>query len=270
MELRRAALAMLGCGFLFVVLSNNFSSSTMPYGNSGTMFTAKESAMTLVADRWISYTNPRKMHHMGNDSVLFGVLSNSATRRAAIRKAWGANQSLIFVIGDDPASGDGEDDVLWVDIVETYNAGGMWSSLTVKSMVLMQYAASIKADYVFKTDDDCYVDTHRLKTILRHYRPEYWGNSEHSRKPVNRNNIFTRYQNAMALTNYPKPWLPAFATGGGYALSQGMIDCVARQSTNMMIIPNEDVAVGLLVEKCNGTLQHYPIYKDVVMHGVVR
>jgi hypothetical protein len=58
----------------------------------------------------------------------------------------------------------------------------------------------------------------------------------------------------MSREEYPDDFFPPYAPGVGYALSREFAACAAHHTQDILRMPWEDVAVGLLAAKCHATL----------------
>jgi len=140
-------------------------------------------------------------------------------------------------------------DLVWFDIEESY-----YSALTYKVGVFLRAIDKhVKQySYAFKTDDDSYVVMEKLRESLHGNQPDYWGNcngEEKWRRPK-RNPSHPHY---MPTSTYPQELYPVWASGMGYALSSNFISCASRHLESLQFMPMEDIAVGMLAEKCNVT-----------------
>ena len=57
---------------------------------------------------------------------------------------------------------------------------------------------------------------------------------------------------------YPEPEYPPFCQGAGIAMSKKFLECAVGTGhiSQIRYQPNEDVAIGLLAERCNITPEH--------------
>ena len=126
------------------------------------------------------------------------------------------------------------------DILFMPNVIDAYSNLAEK--VLQSFVwlnANIKFDFVFKGDDDTFVRMEKLIDELKN-KPEkrvYWGFFD-GRAKVKK---FGKWAEPdwVLCDNY----LP-YARGGGYVLSEDMIEYIARNSHQLKLFNSEDVSVG--------------------------
>ncbi len=208
-------------------------------------------------------------------------------------------------------------DLIWFDQTEVYD--GETSVLTFKTLGFLKivHDAMEKSrggednnygdaddswkdvEYVFKTDDDCFVNIDLLKVHLlgdtttnddrehtlddsgqrrnnAHLENEntihYWGNCKTDEKisPLRG----TRYKWGISENTYPERYYPPYCQGVGFAVSRTFLSCAASDHNHhyqhqfdnvhyldenhngenhiskMRFMPFEDVAVGILAERC--------------------
>lgn len=113
--------------------------------------------------------------------------------------------------------------------------------------------------YLFKTDDDSYVHVQNLRHHLLEQRQnnrDYWGqcNTKQVEPLRSRSN---KWSASMEL--YPEKLYPRYCQGAGFALSWKFIQCAASTSlsngrshiADARFMPFEDVAMGLIAQRCN-------------------
>lgn len=218
-------------------------------------------------------------------TIVFGILSapNNFAARQAIRATWGKGEALFFVLGGEYSSEINLElqtfhDMVFLDAPEDYRSG-----LTRKTMLIIHvyhylYNAHCKDedwttksncyDYLFKADDDSYVNTTQLRLELSSKDPKtlepiaFYG--EPSVKTEPERNISSRFY--ISQEEYSGKFYPTYAFGMGYALSSPLAACASRQMQKVRKqLPWEDVAIGGLVKKCgfkltwaNWSLPGYP------------
>ena len=228
------------------------------------------------------------------EDIFIGALSaaggDGPTRRKSIRETWGLGHSVFFIVAgpwdviqDEYAK---HKDLIWLDQEEIYD--GEKSVLTFKTMTFIQIASqnpSIK--YAFKTDDDSFVNVkflhkHLLETD-REKQFDFWGkcNNDFNIKPSRDPN----YKWSLSHESYPEEYFPQYCQGAGFALSRKFLDCAGGPKNHiaeMRYMPFEDVAVGLLAERCGVVpdsakgkeLQHYrtplKMEHDHVKYGMAK
>ncbi|CAJ1946640.1 unnamed protein product [Cylindrotheca closterium] len=219
-------------------------------------------------------------------SIVFGILSapNNVAARQAIRASWGKEEALFFVLGGETYTSEINlelrtfHDIVFVDAPEDYRSG-----LTRKTMLILHFfhhlynenckkddweTSTTCYDFLFKTDDDSYVNTTQLRFELSGKDPTtgeaiaFYG--EPSVKTEPDRNTSSRFY--ISHEEYSAKFYPPYAFGMGYALSSPLVACVCQQMRKVRKqLPWEDVATGSLVKKCgfkltwaNWSLPGYP------------
>jgi hypothetical protein len=210
-------------------------------------------------------------------------------RRDAIRGTWasssrsindsdhsnvesGTNEGVVFFLVAGPwyeieDEWKKNNDLIWIDEEEVYN--GEKSVLTLKtySFISIVDIMSTKMDlsytHVFKTDDDSYVDLNALSLELKNESQSTRGGNTRSRNShdyVGHCQLdFTKvtrddsYKWPLTVNTYPEDYLPKYCQGAGYALSRDFVSCANSEYhiANVRFMPFEDVAVGILAERCS-------------------
>lgn len=200
------------------------------------------------------------------EKIVIGVLSSASGdgpgRRASIRETWAHKHSVFFLVAgpwQDIAKEYAEHkDLIWIDEEEIYD--GEKSVLTYKTLAFAKivYNLSTKKNidvrYAFKTDDDSFINVKYLKEYLLETKREeeynYWGwCMRKSFMPLRGEND----KWAVSEKLYPEPRYPRYCQGAGFALSWKFISCAAGPSNfidNARFMPFEDVAVGLIAQRC--------------------
>ncbi|KAL3928719.1 MAG: hypothetical protein SGBAC_012525 [Bacillariaceae sp.] len=216
-------------------------------------------------------------------SIVFGILSapNNFASRQAIRDSWGNQEAVFFVLGGAYTSEINLElqtfhDIVFLDAPEDYRSG-----LTRKTMLIIHVyhelhnghcsedtETSSCYDYLFKTDDDSYVNTTQLRLELSDKDPKtlepiaFYG--EPSVKTEPDRNTSSRFY--ISYEEYSGKYYPPYAFGMGYALSSPLAACACHQMQQVRKqLPWEDVATGSLARKCgykltwaNWSLPGYP------------
>ena len=191
-------------------------------------------------------------------TVIVGILSAAANveKRQWIRSTWfkyGGSWRGMFITAALSDNSDGVlrkleaeqsqfGDLLIVDLQEHY------SLLPLKASTLIHFSDIINVPYMFKTDDDAYVNIPLLMRTLE-ISPRtglYGGFIMRDRKPE-RNPCLWQVSREI----WPWDSYPPFAAGTGYILSNDVTQCASRRFDNSRYNPNEDVYVSALVEDCN-------------------
>lgn len=224
-----------------------------------------------------------------HSQIITGVLSSaignsSKQRRQSIRKTWahrsnlttttttttsttttrtGTSASVYFLLAG-PWENIQEEyytyqDIIWIDQEEVYN--GEKSVLTLKTYSFFQIVYAILQEYhvhdvthLFKTDDDSYVNLHALHQELQQsgnssLRHDYFGQCQFKYPQVHRE---SEYKWPIRNETYPEPWFPRYCQGAGFGISLDFLTCAAGKGhvSNIRFMPFEDVAVGMLAERC--------------------
>ena len=201
--------------------------------------------------------------------ILFGVLSNDPTRRINVRSTWAKDipkGSYIFFIvagewNDDMAKEYSTHlDILWLEKPEIYR------ELSYKTGAFVSIAHYYYANYythLFKTDDDSYLNVMELSHTLQQQRPtpiDFLGYCHlQPTLPVRPEQPLTKpWMKDFILTfqEYPEKWQAPYCSGAGYALSPKFVLCAARHFSVIRHHPFEDVAMGLMAERCGITATH--------------
>jgi beta-1,3-galactosyltransferase 1 len=202
-------------------------------------------------------------------SILFGILSTPENKipREAIRQSWGRDENLLFIVGGSLTAEVLQEmtvshDILFLHAEEDYRSG-----LTRKTMLALHFMDHLCRDlstcleYLFKTDDDSYVNTTRLRMELQrtdrhkshHQRIEYYGEPSVKTEP-DRNKTSRFY---ISEEEYPARYYPNYAYGMGYAVSNKLASCASREMQKVRKQPPwEDVATGAFARRCSVKLTH--------------
>ena len=217
-----------------------------------------QAGTTTLARTRVNYLFPKARLEQSMH-VIAGVLSSSLSDklRQSIRDTWARNLSNVFflVAGNltDALRDEMEtkQDVIWFDTAESYH------NLTYKSLgffhVVRQHAHQ-DYQFVFKTDDDTYINMEKLEnTLQKHKKDDYFGyckeNSPIIRKPSHR-----WYVSEEA---YPRrndnDTYRVYAMGGGYGISKRTLEkeCVGINIANISYVPIEDATTGEILGRCH-------------------
>lgn len=234
-------------------------------------------------------------------SIIVGVLSSATKegriRRNSIRSTWSHGSCTVLFVVAGCWEGVKEEyekygDLLWIDMTEVYHT--FTSVLTFKTQTYLSalyehiVSKTTLNQYLFKTDDDSYVALDKLHYILGQDRGQemldYWGNCpSYTMFPHREHRTPDEVKWHTPVEVYPETQYPTFCMGAGYALSRRFLDCAfgKRLASNIRFMPNEDVATGLLAERCqieasndNRVVIFYEPHSEskiagsVVQHGV--
>lgn len=202
-----------------------------------------------------------------NTPIIIGVLSSGSgegpIRRHSIRSTWGYRRTDIFFIVAGPwydieQEYNDYEDLLWIDKDEVYVTDTSVLTFKTESFIAVVYKHVLNYSYLLKTDDDSYVNISKLYNALLTDEPtqgtDYWGKcNDGGWKPHRNHDIRWQKKWYISYETYPEPSYPPYCQGAGFALSQNFLDCVVGDEhlARIRYMPNEDVAIGLLAERCN-------------------
>lgn len=262
--------------------TGSFANCTTPI-NEETTIDGPDSGTVIVSCKKIPFRAKLESFH-SNINVITGVLSSAGgkgpERRQSIRKTWASDRNAVFFLVGGPWKEIEQEyqkhsDLIWIDEEEVYD--GERSVLTLKtySFFAIAYAAEEKYNYtythLFKTDDDSYVsldalyDELRAKdfgfTKQRKNTHDYFGQCQLKYPMVHREE---EYKWPIRKTTYPEPWFPRYCQGSGFGISKDFLSCAVSQHhiANVRFMPFEDVAVGMLAERC-GFMTEWPFTAKV-------
>lgn len=180
------------------------------------------------------------------EKVLIGVLTcdKYIGRADGIRNSWlklvPPNYRVLFIHGR-PGQAEGvEGDCLYLDCPESYEL------LPRKVHAFLVYALRhFEFDYLFKTDDDTYLDLERFIAFDRQ-RADYIGQfREHPVAELGKTWHYGKCTNKAFEVPYERPFVCPWATGGGYFLSQSATRAAAiRTAATCTDSLFEDMMVG--------------------------
>jgi len=220
-----------------------------------------DSGVTTISCRKIHYRAPKAEIEKGGPKIVVGVLSAAARKgplqRDSIRSTWARDtkNGVYFIV-----AGPWEDikdeyekfrDLIWLDEEEIYE--GEESVLPFKTEafldILHRYTlpGSGRFEYLFKTDDDSYVNLEALEKTILKKNFDYWGccTTTHF-KPLR--SITRKWMVTYEL--YPEKFYPLYCQGAGFAMSRKFVECISNNVADFRYNPFEDVSVGLLAERC--------------------
>ena len=219
-----------------------------------------ESGITIISCRTIHYRAPLMEIEKGGHKVAIGVLSGAGGKgplhRDSIRSTWARDRKGVYFIVSGPwndikAEYDKYRDLIWIEEDEVYE--GEESVLPFKTeifiAVLQKYSLPGKAgfEYLFKTDDDSFVDVEKLEKFIGGKKYDYWGcctteNFKPLRSPERKWRV--------TFDMYPEEYYPLYCQGAGFAMSRKFVECASHHLAKFRYNPFEDVSVGLLAERC--------------------
>ncbi|KAK6184642.1 hypothetical protein SNE40_007076 [Patella caerulea] len=184
---------------------------------------------------------------------------NKREARVVLRKTWAAkckeqdsNMKCLFVIGRSEVDADNQNiitenktygDILQIDFRDSYG------NLTYKTITSFRWAAKFcsKAKYVMKTDDDMYVNTNLIPTMLevaptKHFAGGFcWGSSSPNR------DLSSKW--FVSFKMYRKQRFPPMCSGTGYILGMDVVRKILAASHNIPFFHLEDVYVSLCLQR---------------------
>lgn len=198
-----------------------------------------------------------------SEKIFIGVLSAASgegpERRQSIRDTWAQNHSVFFLVAgpwrdvEDEYAKHG--DLIWLDEEEVYNSVLTFKTLAfMKIVYLLSTSLHLDIRYAFKTDDDSFVNVeylhHYLLDIQHEEEYNYWGWCQRKMfKPMRGKHD----KWAVSYETYPESHYPRYCQGAGFALSWKFINCAAGHGNhiaNARFMPFEDVATGLIAQRC--------------------
>lgn len=235
-------------------------------GTSKALDTHPDSGVVIISCREISYRAPLAEIEKGGSPVVVGVLSGAGgkgpTHRDSIRSTWANGRKGIYFL----VAGSWEDisheftqyhDLIWIDEEELYEGEHSVLPFKTESFFAIIHTHSRKGEfgykYLFKTDDDSYVDMKKLENALLHEPREealeYWGccTTRHY-APLRDPSLKWHVTYEM----YPEEMYPLYCQGAGFAIARSFIECVVEDHhiRDFRYNPFEDVSIGLLAERC--------------------
>ena len=160
-------------------------------------------------------------------------------------------------------------DLIWIDQAEVYDAET--SVLTYKTQSFASIVhremkrfdnerGGIQYSYLFKTDDDSYVnlkyleyeliERKRVTPIYPQSIPFMWGICTYMKRRPLRD---SKYKWSISRKAYPEELYPTYCEGAGFALSRKLVDCIVddHHIAQIRYMPFEDVSIGMLGERCH-------------------
>jgi hypothetical protein len=166
-------------------------------------------------------------------SLLIGILAcdKYEQRAGSIRDTWlplvPDNYRVVFAYGRPGEPPSIEGDRLYLDCPEAYEM------LPRKVHAFLEYASShLEFDYLFKTDDDTYLDLQRFIGFDLH-SADYVGQFREMPVPVPEIGKTWHYGKCTDKSYevpYERPFVCPWATGGGYFLSRRAVDVAWRRT----------------------------------------
>ena len=224
-----------------------------------------DASKVIISCREIHFRAPLSQIEKGGVPIVVGVLSGAGGKgpkhRDSIRSTWAKDRKGVYFIvagkwSDIQVEYDTYRDLIWIDEEEVYE--GEESVLPFKTeafmYIIQTYTLPGKAGfkYLFKTDDDSYVDLAMLEEkIMNSDKGEihYWGCcTDIYYRPL-------RHPSRKWMVTfdlYPEEFYPKYCQGAGFAISRQMAQCISHPANlgHFRYNPFEDVSIGLLAERC--------------------
>ncbi|XP_060112462.1 N-acetyllactosaminide beta-1,3-N-acetylglucosaminyltransferase 2-like [Heteronotia binoei] len=198
---------------------------------------------------------------------LLAVKSHPASsgRRAALRRTWaragvagGYRLQPLFLMAKTPdarhlslvrqESSHFRDVVLW-DFLESHH------NLSLKERCFLQWLHTHcrQAAFVFKGDDDLFMNPQALTGYLRHLpNASLFIHGNIQRHAA----VMRRGKYSVSRTLYPLEHYPHFASGGGFVLPGSLVPALYQASLRLPVFPLDDVYLGFLVLAAGLSFSH--------------
>ena len=194
--------------------------------------------------------------------ILVATASNNIQRRNVIRKTWASDPSMdirwktMFLLGQAKDSTQEEyleaERLIYNDLLRGAQRD-TYLNLTLKIQMGLEWAAKYcDFQFLLKTDDDVFVNPYRLMDYLGN--PDtpktklYLGFVRRNVRPMRGGG-----KNSVTKEEYNKTRYPAFCGGVGYVLSSDLVPKMVQMFDAKKPLKNEDVYIGTLVERLEGT-----------------
>lgn len=139
-------------------------------------------------------------------------------------------------------------DIISGSYIDTYR------NLTLKVMQGFHWSSRFcPANFILKTDDDCFVNTHNLHNLIIHHQDVHSLYIGHVKTDRNQRKVIRSKDNRWHVLpeEYSEEFYPPYISGVGYLLSRDVVRKIVNISQYIKIIPNEDAYVGILVQEVN-------------------
>ncbi|CAC5418726.1 B3GALT1 [Mytilus coruscus] len=206
-----------------------------------------------------------------NESVEILILIMSAPskykERNVIRETWLTytknNTGKIrhaFLLGESHLNIELEKEHLLTKDIIMGNFKDAYHNLTLKTVMGLQWTVKFcnNAKFIFKTDDDMYVNIPRLVSLIKEngdvLQTSVGGRCFASRRP-NRDKRSKKWYTSLEM--YPQNSYPGFCSGTGYITSFNVISKVVNISRNIPFFHLEDIYMSLCVNKLGLKLHNF-------------
>ncbi|XP_018426876.1 PREDICTED: N-acetyllactosaminide beta-1,3-N-acetylglucosaminyltransferase 3-like [Nanorana parkeri] len=206
--------------------------------------------------------------------ILLAVKSHPTgrDRRDSLRRTWARGGKLggyhlkrVFLVANSgfrrqmerlvEEAAQHEDIILW-DFMESHH------NLSLKERCFLEwlYYRCADATYIFKGDDDEFVNPHALVSYIssspREYRLRIHGQLQIHAPPER----WGKY--AVPLSVYPHGYYPPFVSGGGFLLPSELVPSLYWAAATIPIFPLDDVFFGFLALAAKVTFHHEPRFRS--------
>lgn len=241
-------------------MTGSFANCTTLMQEEGTFKEGFHDGTVTISCRRFHYkASVEKLATATGSTLFIGVISSSDEgRRRAIRETWKqlAPQSVFFVVCGDFAGIEEEyeahQDILWLDKEDIYN------DLAYQTQFLIQMVQAHAPEYKFllKTNDDCFVNITKFNEAPEIYTSShYWGSCKSNMTGIIRpgDTYLPGYHPKFEVTleEYPYQFFPLYCDGAGFLMSKDFVDCAVNEIPFLKHIKFDDVASGMLAERCH-------------------
>ena len=197
--------------------------------------------------------------------VSVGVLSTKGAlqTREAIRNTWKTfrgNWSLTFILAlpyDEELAEENKThgDMMLASIKDHYGRAQSALPTKIASFYWWSHYSQHRPDWVFKTDDDAFLNIPRLFSILDNCLPNPSRSAVFAGRVFRGSRVIRPGQNGfdkwgLTLNEWPGNSYPPYCSGAGYLLSSNILPCFLRNLHVAERMPLEDVFTGVLASTC--------------------
>nr|ACO15219.1 Beta-1,3-galactosyltransferase 1 [Caligus clemensi] len=221
-------------------------------------------ARSYISEHTSSVLSTPRIPSEGDKMDILGIAHSAPLhfqQRDAIRRTWfrdlGPSFKAVFLIGRDdkmePSSVsllhsemEAFGDIIIEDFVDTYN------NLTLKSILMLQFVIQMELNikYLFKMDDDIYLNARRIPELLDMRTTTIGGFRFTQTSPTRYSTVFS-YDRKWICPRwmYPSSEFPAYIGGPGYLLPGPTVPSLYHSAFTVPFIHLEDVFItGILAD----------------------